>query len=71
MRHEVESNPSGLIEVEHGLGTMRLEVKCETAAGEPIGFLGAVPIDDERVGVATVPGSDVAVVHVTERIATK
>jgi hypothetical protein len=68
VKYEVGPNPTGVIEVEHGLGTMSLDVRCETADGAPVGYLGAVPIDENRVEVAIAPGADVATVHVTRRI---
>jgi hypothetical protein len=67
MRHELEPGHRGPIEVRHGLGTEAVTVRCETSAGVPVGYLGAIPIDENRVEVAPVPGTDVAAVYVEAR----
>lgn len=67
-RHRVEPDPAtGIAEVRHDLGTEDILVQCETAAGIAVGYAAAVPIDRDRVEVATVAGSGVEYVRVTPR----
>lgn len=45
----------GVVSVRHGFGTEDVAVRCETASGEPVGFLFAVPISLDEVEVAVTP----------------
>lgn len=64
VKFDVQPDQDGIVNVRHGLGTQAVVVRCETASGAGVGYLSAIPIDDNTVEVATVRGSGVVAVRV-------